>query len=345
MTARPVGRRVKVVRKVLADGTVREYRYDQNVKARKDVSLQRQNAIHKIALQFYNSPEYARVTPRWQNILKYYVMLIEDEIGWMTVDDLNDRKSRGEFFNLRDKHAATPAKADKLMNTLRTLLKFGYERALVDYNHAAGIPKLVPSGHSRRENVWTLEHEAALFGTGDQDVCELYQVALFTVMRKSDLCRLQWPHFDGRWLSMKTAKTGAWGYWPVYALTPLRTLFDGLSRGTSHVLTSAARGQPWTPENISKRFRQTMAKAGLAGEDLHFHDIRGTGITRMLEAGCTDAEVAAISTHSVGGKTTLGDYAGRTQRLALNAYIKWNADLTGESAIIGFQRPGGNRGK
>jgi integrase len=33
--------------------------------------------------------------------------------------------------------------------------------------------------------------------------------------------------------------------------------------------------------------------------DLHFHDLRGTAVTRLALAGCTVPEIAAITGHSI----------------------------------------------
>ncbi len=40
-----------------------------------------------------------------------------------------------------------------------------------------------------------------------------------------------------------------------------------------------------------------MTKAGLA--DLHFHDLRGSTVTRLAEAGATEPQIAALTGHSM----------------------------------------------
>jgi len=53
-----------------------------------------------------------------------------------------------------------------------------------------------------------------------------------------------------------------------------------------------------------------------------------------LEAGCSDAEAAAITGHEIGRGSSLSDYAARTKRLALGAYQKWSAAMAEESKIV-----------
>jgi hypothetical protein len=45
-------------------------------------------------------------------------------------------------------------------------------------------------------------------------------------------------------------------------------------------------------------------------------------VTRLYEAGCTDAEVTAISGHASKAETSVRDYQARTRKLALAAFTK-----------------------
>ena len=328
---------MKIVRKVLADGSVREYRYPP--KAERDRRAAEERAIHMLAIAYYDSPEFKRLSPRWQSTSRYYIGLIEDALGWMTVPDLNSRAARDDFYALRDAHADLPAKADKLMNVLRRLLSWGYERSRIEINHAIKIPHLVGSNAARADFVWTDEWEAAFLAVAKPEMANLFRLAMFTALRQSDLCALRWANFDGQWLVVKPAKTqhstGVSVHIPVHALPPLAELLADLPRASEYILTTDHYGQPWSPENLKKRWRQTMATpgAGLAESGLRFHDIRGSTVTRLYDAGCTDAEVASITGHAIGGGTMLRSYAARTRTLALNAYRRWWQAMQGGTVV------------
>jgi hypothetical protein len=55
-----------------------------------------------------------------------------------------------------------------------------------------------------------------------------------------------------------------------------------------------------------------------------FHDLRGTAVTRLALAGCTELEIADITGHSVGGVKAILDrrYLCRDGSLADNAIRK-----------------------
>jgi integrase len=58
--------------------------------------------------------------------------------------------------------------------------------------------------------------------------------------------------------------------------------------------------------------------------ELHFHDLRGTSVTLLSEAGCTPQQVAAITGHSL--KTVhriLERYLARTRGLAEQAIFNF----------------------
>lgn len=324
------------MRKRLADGTVKEYRYPPAPKRAKRVRPEK-GAIRQLADLYAQSPEFNRLSKAWQSARHHYLRILEDELGWLTIDKLNDRKVRGEFYELRDRLAKTPDKADKLIDTLKAMLAWAYERDRIGYNHALGIPHLAKSGKRRNNIIWTEDHEAVVYASFPASLQQAFRFALFSAMRQSDMCALRWESYrDGR-ITYQQSKTGTKVYLPVFALPPFQALVDGLSKATEFMLTTET-GHPMDAINLRTRWRVAFSKSDLRGEDLHWHDLRGTATTRLLEAGCTDAEVAAITGHSIGPGTKLGDYAARSRQLALNAYRKWNAWLEQRPQVIALDK-------
>jgi len=341
MSESAAGRKTKTVRKRLADGTIKEYSYDLEAIARRKKADAERRGILYLASLYYASPEFARLSDDWRRAFRNYVTLANDELGWMTLDDLAEKKSRMKFYALRDLHAATPAKADKLMTVLGTLLSWAYNRNHLDYNHAVGIDRLVPSTQTRAECIWSVDQQVALCTKGGDDLAEAFRLAYYTLIREDDLCGLRWDQFDGHWLVYRPSKTaqstGVVVHLPVYRLKPLRELVAGLSRCTDYMLTTAA-GHPWTASNLSKRFNKARAEAGLAGADRTWHDIRGTGETQLYLAGCTDAEVASISGHAMGDRAQQRSYLARVRGLAEHAYDKWDRYIRGGGEVLKLVR-------
>ena len=82
-----------------------------------------------------------------------------------------------------------------------------------------------------------------------------------------------------------------------------------------------ARGVSWKGNSFRNAWWVACRKAKISG--LHFHDLRGTAVTRLAEAECSHAEIAAITGHSLRDVGTILDkYLARTDKIALAAIAK-----------------------
>jgi integrase len=98
-------------------------------------------------------------------------------------------------------------------------------------------------------------------------------------------------------------------------------MLDQAPRVAKVILTTTREGA-WTEDG----FRASWGKACDAAEidGLTFHDLRGSAVTRLAEAGCTVPEIAAITGHSLADVEAILDahYLGRTTKLAASGMKK-----------------------
>jgi integrase len=81
------------------------------------------------------------------------------------------------------------------------------------------------------------------------------------------------------------------------------------------------RGRPWTANGFRDSWRRASRNAGIL--DLHFHDLRGTAVTRLSEAECTPQQIARFTGHALRDVGAILDrYLARTDTLALTALAK-----------------------
>ncbi|WP_207498654.1 site-specific integrase [Tritonibacter horizontis] len=78
----------------------------------------------------------------------------------------------------------------------------------------------------------------------------------------------------------------------------------------------------WTSHGFSASWRKAVARAKITG--LTFHDLRGTAVTRLAIAGCSEAEIATITGHSMRDVGAILDehYLSRDSELAESAIKK-----------------------
>jgi len=102
---KPNGPSVKTVRRTLASGAVKDYHYERAPKEpRKTIG-----DLRGLFNRYCESPEFTGLAKEWQTRKLWLYRLMEEDIGWMTIADLEARTARTDFYELRDKHAHTAA--------------------------------------------------------------------------------------------------------------------------------------------------------------------------------------------------------------------------------------------
>lgn len=363
---------INSVRRTLADGTVRVYHYDRatNQKlegepgtAEFEASLRRarragrprrakakkpESAWKVIGHAYQQSPEYLALVPKTRQDRDRMIGEIIDRFEFQTLTDLSRRRVREDFYRWRDELAATPAKADKITGLMSLLLQFAYDRGMVDVNHASRIKRLTSHG-TRKDIILTAEQEAALLAAAPPHLARAIRFALLTAVRQRDMCSIRRDQYRDGWLHViptKTRKTtGAQVWIPVFALPLLQELMDELLAlpdcGGALLPWDGERGyRALEPGNVDYQWRKLRDKVLGEDVDLHWHDLRGTAITRLYEAGCTDAEVSSISGHAGRSETSLRDYQARTRKLALGAFGKLARSVAepGDQTVVALVR-------
>lgn len=141
-----------------------------------------------------------------------------------------------------------------------------------------------------------------------------------------DLLVLPWSAFDasptkgapGGWIRLRQSKTGRKVSVPV--TRRLRVVLENMPRTSPVMLTNGLR-RPWQPNAFRKAWGNVSRKAGLV--DLTFHDLRGTAVTQLSEAGCTPQQIATITGHSLRDVGAILDkYLARNDKIAVAAIAK-----------------------
>ena len=113
------------------------------------------------------------------------------------------------------------------------------------------------------------------------------EIAIETAMRRSELLTLRREHVKGKHALLEDTKNGS------RRLVPLslraRALIDSLPARIDGTVFSLA------PHSVSQYFLRACRAAKV--DDLHFHDMRHEGTSRLFEKGLSIMEVASITGH------------------------------------------------
>lgn len=341
---------VKIVRKRLATGEIREYRYHSKTKlpivgapgtaeflaslieASKGAPAEKpaKGLFAEVVGAYKTSPKYRNLSNGTKRNYGYLLKEIEARFGDTEIRAFNDRKMRGKILEWRDKMALTvPATAELCLTLLKVIVKFGDSRAMLDVNILAGVEKNRPS-KSRASIIWTATEIGLILKSCANEVAWAVKLALLTGQRIGDLIRLKWSDIRSNVLCFTQQKTGAQMEIPIGKA--LARLLGEIPRRAETILTNTLC-RPWCKDGSSLRsaWRAALTLAGLDKLGKHFHDLRGTAITCLADMGCTEAQIAAITGHSLEhvGKT-LKAYLGRTGAQAKQAMARMDRGWIGK---------------
>ncbi|HVV80434.1 MAG TPA: tyrosine-type recombinase/integrase [Pseudolabrys sp.] len=245
---------------------------------------------------------------------------------------LNDPGVRKDFLDWREKvaRASGDREADNRLSAISTMLTWAVERGKLQSNHLRGFKRLYHS--DRSEIIWLPEHISRFMKVAPLEMQRALILALHTGQRESDILRLAWSAYDGQVIRLRQGKSrrrkqpGRLIEVPCSAA--LRRMLDRMKRISPLILTTKT-GQGFKRRYFAHTWRKAALTAGLTKialpgredlVDLHFHDLRGTAVTLLSEAGCTPQQIATITGHSL--KTVhriLERYLARTRGLAEQA--------------------------
>jgi integrase len=243
---------------------------------------------------------------------------IEVQFGDFPLVALTDQRTRGVFMAWRDKLARSSRRqADYAWTVLALILAWAMDRGLINVNPCARGGRLYRG--NRVDKVWTADDEAAFLQSAPSHLHLPLLLALWTGQRQGDLLRLPWSAFDGQRIRLKQSKTGA--RISVKVGAPLKAMLDVTPKISPVILLSTDR-KPWTEGGFRASWRKAQAAAGIVG--VTFNDLRGTAVTRLALVGCTEAEIAAITGHTLRDVRSILDahYLHRDPALADSAITK-----------------------
>lgn len=337
-------RGVHTVRVRKPDGSVALYRYHRASKARlygepgSDEFLASYQAAQEAWRQSIGSAGKAKsiagaiakykasiaftdLSPRTRADYSRMFSLIEARFGRAPLAAFRDPRVRADIIDWRDEIAKTSRRtADMAVSVLGMLINNAIARGEPMENHALKIGRIYDV--DRSEKIWPAEMVETFMATARPELRLAMTLALNTGQRQGDLLRLTWVNYDGERIRLRQSKTGALVTIPCTA--ELKAALDAAPgrKGRMTILCDS-RGMPWKGNGFRLAWRRHVEACGLKDAGLTFHDLRGTAVTALADAGCTESEIAAITGHSPqSAGAVLKRYLARTSTQSDGAIAK-----------------------
>lgn len=184
-----------------------------------------------------------------------------------------------------------PEVADYGMQVLSRVLAYGVDHmGVLNHNACEGIKRLYSS--DRSEIIWTDADIEHLKKHATTEIGHAVDLAAHTGLRAGDLFRLSWSHVGEDAIEIKTGKSGEERTAIVPLYGALRDILAQIPKCSPVVLTNS-QGVPWKGR-WAAMFEKAKTKAWPEGDNLHFHDLRGTAATKFCVAGLSERVIAEV---------------------------------------------------
>jgi integrase len=277
-----------------------------------------------------------KLAPSTRAEYKRMLTKAEGAFGTMPIAALDDPRVRKDVLDWREKvaRASGQREADNRLSALSAMLTWAVDRGTLTANHLRGFKRLYHV--DRSEIIWLPEHIAGFMKVAPIEMQRALILALHTGQRQGDILRMPWSSYDGTSISLRQGKGRRGGKTAPLITIPctaaLKRMLDGMEQVSPLILTTKT-GQSFKARYFADMWGKAMTKAGLQSVNLpgldepvhlHFHDLRGTAVTLLSEAGSTPQQIATITGHSF--KTVhriLERYLARTRGLAEQAIFNF----------------------
>lgn len=275
--------------------------------------------------EYKYSPEWNQLSSNTQRDYGRYLDHVNALWGKLLVAGVEAR----HVLALRDAKADTPGAANYLIRTLSAMMSWSIPRGYRKDNPCEHVRKLkLGEGYAP----WTWEHIAHFReNVSKPELWWAASVALFSGQRQEDDLSMQWSDCGDGVISVVQEKTGKKVWVPMHR--DLRSILDDVPRRSGAILTNT-RGKPWTGSGFRASWGKELDRPQmkcLRDDKLVFHGLRKSAVVFLLEAGCTDAEVSAVTGQS---RQMVEHYARQVnqKKLAAKAVLKW--EFSEEGGLI-----------
>jgi integrase len=239
---------------------------------------------------YRKSPRYKRLKPRTALDYDKFLDFFRSIMG-----DANPvAMKRKDVIRLRDANAEKAYFANYSLRVLRILMEHCVDLGWRDTNPAKGVPEIRTEKTAREP--WPQElldtyRAACPIGSRERLVMEL---CVGTGQRIGDVLEMRWSDIQNGGFVVRQNKTGKELWVPI--LADLQAALDAASRHSVFILTNERGTNRWSYRGASQAVRNVRERIGAVDYDIH--SWRYNAACELLEAGCGDDLIAAVTGQS-----------------------------------------------
>lgn len=243
------------------------------------------NTFRRLIQEYQASPKFRNLKPRTK---KDYAK-VDQYLLDVVADDDPARMIRRDVVDAQMANTHRARFANEIVAQLSRLFEFGINLGWLDHNPAKGVERLKTGEGHKPWPKWLIAAYRAAANGAD---LVFFELCLGTGQRVQDVLDMKWADIEDGGINVTQKKTGHELWVP---FTPRLSNVLSTTPRSGFWIVSGKHGRALSYNSIEQRFRKIRADIG--GEDYVMHGLRYTAAHELAAAGCTDAEIAAITGH------------------------------------------------
>ncbi|MBU2981980.1 tyrosine-type recombinase/integrase [Lentibacter algarum] len=239
---------------------------------------------------YRQSPRYKNLKPRtaldYDKYLDFFISIMGEASP--------AKIQRKDVIKLRDSNADKAYFANYSLRVLRVVMEHCVDLGWRENNPAKGVPELKTDRKER--SPWPQELLDAYRAVAPQGSRErlVMELCVGTGQRIGDVLEMRWSDIEGGGVVVRQNKTGKELWIPI--LPELQAVLDAASRHSVFLLTNERGDNRWSYRGASQAVRKVREQIGALDYDIH--SWRYNAACELVEAGCGDDLVAAVTGQS-----------------------------------------------
>jgi len=261
----------------------------------------------ELILAYRTHPKYLKLSANTKKSYDRILNEILEKNGNKPVRHL----TRANVRAIQAKYAATPRKADWFLQIISLLLNFAAQKLDWDVKNVAEGMDLY--GKQREFEPWP-DWMVEQLVDAPMIVRTAAELILGTGQRPNAAVGMRHSDFRGDWMNLLDEKTDT--RLEVFVPESLRKFLATLpdARSGTHLLPRSLTGGLGYSA-VEKAFRAWRAGLGDEAKAYSLHGLRKLAITRLAEAGCSDAQIQAVTNQT---PETIAEYRKKANRKKLS---------------------------
>ncbi|MEA3473258.1 MAG: tyrosine-type recombinase/integrase [Pseudomonadota bacterium] len=259
-----------------------------------------QKTVRSLVIEYRRSPTgFRRLAPSTAKQWERHLSDIVKRFGDMPLAALPSLRAKRLFLAWRDERAATPRTADYAMTVLKRVMSWGKAHAIIEVNPVEKVEGIYRV--NRAEQIVTDAELKSIIEIAPVHQRPLIKFASETGMRRGDIVRLKWDYIEDRYIQLETGKSRGRKRITVPITPATREVLEALKIARQQMIDAGKvpsafvfvgeTGLPFKENSVTQAWGRACTELAI---DKHFHDLRGTAITRFVKANLRDDEIADI---------------------------------------------------